>query len=49
MNITAKATKPVRCKKCGRLLFKGKSWDVTIKCPKCGYIQTLNGQYKKKC
>ena len=41
-----KTAKSVRCKKCGRLLFKGKSWDVEIKCPKCDYIQTLNGAKK---
>lgn len=42
-----KTTKFVKCKKCGRLLFKGKFWDVEIKCPKCGYIQALNGQDEK--
>lgn len=44
-----KAAKPVRCKKCGRFLFKvseEKPWEVEIKCPKCGYIQTLNGAKK---
>ena len=38
--------KQVRCKKCGRLLFKGMIKEVQIKCPKCGYLQTINCQKK---
>ena len=41
-----KSSEHVRCKKCGRLLFKGRYWDVEIKCPKCDYVQTLNGAKK---
>lgn len=29
----------IRCKKCKRLLMKGKVWAIEIKCPKCGVIQ----------
>ena len=39
--------KSVRCKKCSRLLFKGKNYEVEIKCPKCGYVQILNGSPPK--
>jgi len=35
--------KKTRCKKCGRLLFKGAIKTIEIKCPKCGYVQTFNG------
>jgi len=31
----------IRCVKCRRLLFKGYFSKVEIKCPKCGYVQTL--------
>jgi phage FluMu protein Com len=31
----------VRCKKCNRLLFKGKVDDIEIKCPKCGTINRI--------
>ncbi len=33
----------MRCKKCRRLLFKGDVKTVEIKCPKCGYLQILQG------
>jgi len=31
----------IRCRRCGRLLMKGKVHAVEIKCPKCGCIQTF--------
>ena len=31
----------VRCKKCNGLLFKGKGFDLEIKCRKCGYINKV--------
>ncbi|MBA2124419.1 hypothetical protein B9J78_05765 [bacterium Unc6] len=34
-------TKEIRCKKCKRLLMKGEILAIEIKCPKCGYIQTI--------
>jgi iron complex transport system substrate-binding protein len=37
----------VKCKKCGRQLFKGLVDEIEIKCPKCGYVQTINGKLKK--
>lgn len=33
----------IRCRKCRRLLMKGAVAVVEIKCPKCGYIQTIEG------
>ncbi len=33
----------IRCKKCRRLLMKGAVTVVEIKCPKCGYIQIIEG------
>lgn len=32
-----------RCKKCGRLLFRGEMRDgvIEIKCPKCGYNERI--------
>lgn len=39
----------VKCKKCGRQLFKGEIKEIEIKCPKCGYVQVLNGGNIKKC
>ncbi len=33
----------IRCRKCRRLLMKGKVKEVEIKCPKCRYIQTIKG------
>lgn len=36
------ALKKMRCKKCGRLLFKGAIRTIEIKCPKCGYVQVFN-------
>lgn len=32
-----------RCKKCGRLFFRGEIRDGTIeiKCPKCGYVEKI--------
>ncbi|MEA3224216.1 MAG: Com family DNA-binding transcriptional regulator [Thermodesulfobacteriota bacterium] len=38
----------IRCKKCGRLLMKGEIIEVEIKCPKCGYVQTLRLKDKPK-
>ncbi len=34
--------KHIRCKKCGRLLFKGRIERIEIKCPKCGYVQIID-------
>lgn len=33
----------IRCKKCNRLFFriKGPGGKIEIKCPKCGYEQTI--------
>ncbi len=31
----------IRCKKCNRLLMKGKIWDIEIKCPKCRYTNRI--------
>jgi len=38
-----------RCKKCGRLFFKGELNDakIEIKCPKCGYVQSIVKPVKK--
>lgn len=39
----------IRCKKCNRLLAKGRGiWELTleIKCPKCGYINLLEFRVK---
>lgn len=33
----------IRCKRCRRLLMKGRVKFIEIKCPKCGYIQTIEG------
>lgn len=43
-------SKEIRCKKCRRLLMKGEIKVIEIKCPKCGYIQTIGekgGEGKK--
>lgn len=34
----------IRCSDCNRLLFYGFVKYVSIKCPKCGRIQTFKGQ-----
>ena len=33
----------VRCTRCNRLFFRGKmdKAEIEIKCPKCGYCQTI--------
>ena len=31
----------VRCKKCGRLLLRGRGIKIEIKCPKCGYVNKI--------
>lgn len=32
----------IRCKKCNRLLMKAEgTWEVEIKCPKCGHLNHL--------
>jgi phage FluMu protein Com len=33
----------IRCKKCGKLLFKVNPCeiDIEIKCPKCGYLNRI--------
>jgi len=38
-----------RCKKCGRLFFRGEIRDgaIEIKCPKCGYIEKIFRKPKK--
>jgi len=36
--------KEIRCKRCKRLLMKGDVKAVEIKCPKCGYIQKIEGK-----
>ncbi|MBI4621059.1 MAG: Com family DNA-binding transcriptional regulator [Desulfobacterales bacterium] len=36
-----------KCKKCGRLLFKGEAKTIEIKCPKCGYIQNIQGDKQR--
>jgi len=35
----------IKCRKCSRLLFKGEmgSARIEIKCPKCGYVQKIEG------
>ena len=35
------AMKEIRCKRCGRMLFRGIIREVEIKCPKCGYLQIV--------
>lgn len=37
-----------RCKKCGRLFFRGnlKECKIEIKCPKCGYVQIVECRKK---
>lgn len=32
----------IRCRRCRRLLMKGKIKHVQIKCPKCGWVQYLS-------
>lgn len=39
---------PIRCKKCHRLLLKGKIEKIEIMCPKCGYINSLELDKKAK-
>ncbi|QPJ62939.1 MAG: Com family DNA-binding transcriptional regulator [Candidatus Nitronauta litoralis] len=34
--------KQIRCRKCNRLLMKGEVHYIEIKCPKCGYLQTVS-------
>lgn len=36
----------IRCKKCNRLLMKGKVVTAEIKCPKCGYMNVYQEKYK---
>ncbi len=31
----------IRCKKCNRLLLKGKVSEIEIKCPKCHFINSF--------
>jgi len=31
----------IRCPKCNKLLFKAKSAEIEIKCPRCGTINTI--------
>ncbi|MDO8282689.1 MAG: Com family DNA-binding transcriptional regulator [Thermodesulfovibrionia bacterium] len=33
----------VRCKKCGKLLFKGEFTEIEVKCPRCNFLQTFRG------
>lgn len=37
----------IRCKKCRRLLMKGMVKAIEIKCPKCGYMQMIEGDRSK--
>jgi phage FluMu protein Com len=46
--VTALYANEIRCKKCKRLLMKGEVQAIEIKCPKCGYIQTMEGGEKTK-
>ncbi len=39
--VTCDYVKEIRCRKCCRLLMKGRVVRVEIKCPKCGYIQRI--------
>ncbi|MCX8069386.1 MAG: Com family DNA-binding transcriptional regulator [Thermodesulfovibrionales bacterium] len=41
ININTLMDKEIRCKRCKRLLMKGAVKTIEIKCPKCGYIQTI--------
>jgi len=45
--VVAERMKWIRCKKCRRKLFKGEIKEIEIKCPKCGYVQILNGSKEK--
>jgi iron complex transport system substrate-binding protein len=46
--VTALYAKEIRCKKCKRLLMKGEVQAIEIKCPKCGYVQTIDGKGGEK-
>ncbi|MBP8644714.1 MAG: Com family DNA-binding transcriptional regulator [Syntrophobacteraceae bacterium] len=37
----------IRCRRCGRLLFKGMVLHIEIKCPKCGYTQIMQIQAQR--
>jgi len=39
--------KEIRCKKCNRLLMKGEIKKISIKCPKCGYVNWLDEEQKE--
>ena len=39
----------IRCVKCHALLFKGRFFDLEIKCQKCGYVNRITVYGVSKC